>query len=418
MNFGPKVQIFFLIIIVIAFAIYEGFITQTDPREKCPNEIEPDPVFEYFQSNDPTVKEEIFGRGATLLGDRYCSAVKYDSSEAKLSLRQLIRLGANWVEIVATEYQQSETAPSIRADVNKTATLSELNSIFTLAKSRLFKVFFKPQVMVETDGKGKSSDVGKIVTGGFTFESWFRNYRSFIMKYATVAQLGNVDLFAISVNLNVPNTGDEKSWKDLLVDIKNIYSGKIIVVLDSRYSYDKITWLSDSNVDFIGFDTYQDSPVKGINAVKLQDAKDEIKKKLDLFNTFANQINKFFYLTGYGYCSGDCINNPRPKGVFNTSLVDKNNTQYVAVQSNYTLAVIEEAKSLSLSNITSTYRLKGAFLWGWLTDTNFGNQADNNCYSPQGKTTKTTVLNAYKLQSLINLDNSGGNNVCNCTIDY
>lgn len=69
-------------------------------------------------------------------------------------------------------------------------------------------------------------------TASFSTDSanWFRNYRRHLLVLAQRAQSANADV--ICVGRNIQNKLSEAQWTALLNEIKQVYSGKLLFVLD------------------------------------------------------------------------------------------------------------------------------------------------------------------------------------------
>ena len=95
--------------------------------------------------------------GMTFTNDKYCPNITYGSEGARESLRHLRTIGANWVAIVTTWYQDTEDGLKI-FPLNEpvyskdgyfeyiSPTDEDLASIVTYARSIGFKVMLKPHI--------------------------------------------------------------------------------------------------------------------------------------------------------------------------------------------------------------------------------------------------------------------------------
>ena len=349
--------------------------------------------------------------------------MNYGSAESIYSLRQIIRTGAEWVEIVPTEYQNSIFDITTKYGTYNASALSDIIGIIDYAKSRNMKVFLKPQILVGISGS--SSGVGEIADEAL-LDQWFFDYEAFVLKYATIASMSNVDMFSVSTNLNkaMADTRLEERWKNLLKKVKEVYKNKIIVVLDASKDYSPVKWIKDSangiNVNAVGFDTYKikEFVILGNVSKTIPTLKTDINAKIFTdVATYIGSSGKEVYMTAYGACSGDCISTPLPN-IANLTLdtkISKYMASYANVQKNFTEAFAQAAYEFRSEN---NVKISGVFLWGWLTDTKFGNQADNTCYSLQGKTSYDGIYKAFRDgKTLYPLGASTGTTECGCVID-
>lgn len=351
---------------------------------------------------------------------RYCQKVNYGSAESIYALRQIIRTGAEWVEIVPTEYQDSLFDITTKFGTYNASTLSDILGIIDYAKSRGMKVFLKPQILVGSTGS--SLGVGE-TTDDTMLNQWFIDYEAFVLKYATIASMNNVDMLSVSTNLNkvLANSKLQDRWTNLVKKVKEVYKNKLIVVLDASIDYFPAKWITDwSLINAIGFDTYKikDFAVLGNTSKTIASFKTDIKTKIFAdVSTFIGSSGKEVFMTAYGACAGDCLNNPLPKlaNLSTSKDVAKYISNYTTVQKNFIQAFAQAAYEFRGDN---NVKISGVFLWGWLTDTKFGNQVDNNCYSLQGKTSYDGIYQAFRDgKVLFPLGASTGTTECGCVID-
>ncbi len=87
------------------------------------------------------------------------------------------------------------------------------------AKRRGLKVFLAPELHLDTlpfeDDRG-------------SLDAFFDEYRRFVMHYAMLAEIAEVDLFSLGVGLGPAIAARSRDWESLAYDVRRIYSGPTV----------------------------------------------------------------------------------------------------------------------------------------------------------------------------------------------
>jgi|GEM_PF-1829985 len=165
------------------------------------------------------------------------------------------RIGANFISLSPTWYQDEEGSIFVHPDVNKTASDAALIHAIQRAHQVGLKVMLIPFLDLY-DGKW----------GGFVVprdqELWWGNYRDFVMHYARLAAANNVEQFSIGRELvrQSNNLANAPRWHSLLAQVRGVYPGKITYQAnwgkDWAEEFSKVTFWGDPNIDIIGVNGY------------------------------------------------------------------------------------------------------------------------------------------------------------------
>jgi hypothetical protein len=128
---------------------------------------------------------------------------------------------------------------------------------------------------------------------------WKKNYREFILHYARIAEKNDVELFCVGVELSKLSTKKSEFWKNLIKDVRKIYSGKITYAANWYDEYEKITFWKD--LDYIGIQAY--FPLVKNNSPSVDQISKGWKKHMRAIESIHNKYNRKVLFTEMGYKS-------------------------------------------------------------------------------------------------------------------
>ncbi len=237
---------------------------------------------------------------------------------------------------------------------------------------RHIKVMIKPQIWV---WRGE-------FTGGIKMtseEDWKLledSYSNFILEYAELAQELHVEIFCIGTELETFIDNRPEYWKQLIVDVKKIYKGKLTYAANWN-EYDRTPFWHD--LDYIGIDAY--FPVSDEKTPTLEACRNGWKVYKPSIKTFFEAHKKPILFTEYGYRSVD-FSGKEPW------------------QSDRAMTVVNlEAQSNTLQVLFEEFWnedwFAGGFLWKWFHDYNgVGGETDNQ-FTPQNKPAEAIIKSQY-----------------------
>lgn len=162
-----------------------------------------------------------------------------------------------WVTLVSWGFQDDFDSPEVTHHNGDSARISEHNEHWINRIKQVrgggFKVFFKPHLWINHASEGKwRSDV--FPSNDEDWEVWKKTYRDFILRYAKVAEAADADMFCIGAELSRLTVEKPLFWKNLIQEIRSVYSGEITYAANWYQEFEKITFWED--LDFIGIQAY------------------------------------------------------------------------------------------------------------------------------------------------------------------
>jgi hypothetical protein len=215
----------------------------------------------------------------------------YHSPQAADNLRQMAAVGARWVQINPTWYQDDPTGSRIGPSA-RTPTDTGVQAVIAEAHRLGLKVFLKPLLDLAPDG---STYRGTIRPADRA--AWFAAYRAFIGHYAQLAARQQVEQFGVGTEL-AGVSGDRAGWLQVVASVRQRYGGPIVYAANHDEYRAVAFW---DAVDLIGVDAYWPLSARPTSDVRaLQQAWTPIVAELA---AFAGQHRRRILFTEAGYPS-------------------------------------------------------------------------------------------------------------------
>ena len=170
----------------------------------------------------------------------------------------LVQNNIEWVTLVTWGYQNDYDSPII-THYNTTDSLKILQHNSKLRKKLEqvhdagFKVFFKPHLWINNPtNRTRRSDI--LPTNEHDWELWKKSYRKFILGCAKIAEETNVEMFCIGTELTKLTAEKPAFWKELIQDIRSVYSGQLTYAANWYKEFEKIAFWDQ--LDFVGIQAY------------------------------------------------------------------------------------------------------------------------------------------------------------------
>lgn len=154
--------------------------------------------------------------------------LRSDSDEA---LRAVADLGANWVSLRITWFQDRFDSPLVRPD-SASPDDDAIAHAVGLAHSLGMKVMLVLVVDLVDDSGGDGSP-GEKWRGMIQFpdeagwQAWFSSYEAFCCRYAAMAEDLGADMLCLGAELTIPATTREGRWRSLIARCRGLYSGPL-----------------------------------------------------------------------------------------------------------------------------------------------------------------------------------------------
>ena len=245
-----------------------------------------------------------------------------------------------------------------------------------------YKVFVKPHVWVDTTLNGKwRSDIFPETEEDW--KTWSESYRDFILRYARNAEAGGAEMFCVGMELTRLALERPQFWRDLIIEVRKVYSGKITYGANWSDEYKDIQFWD--LLDYIGVQAY--FPLANEDCVSEEEIASGWDKYLPELQALSEKFDRKILFTEIGYKSTsngairpwEWAENPESEG----------NTFSAEVQAN--------AYTAFFDTVWDQDWMAGAYFWQMRIDYD-GRKYYELDFTPQGKPAMSVLFQGYKRQ--------------------
>ncbi|MBF0216543.1 MAG: glycoside hydrolase TIM-barrel-like domain-containing protein [Candidatus Omnitrophica bacterium] len=297
----------------------------------------------------------------------------FSSYSTEKALARLKGNGASHVQINVTHYQETYNSTSIKATELTPSDSSVQFAIKSALKNGL-EVMLKPHIDLLDSGDGSywRADIG--FQNETDWKKWFASYKQFILHYARIAEKNNVSIFAVGTELSF-TTQKTSDWKDIIAEVKKIYSGKLIYAANWD-EYKNVQFWGD--LDFMGIDAY--FPLTYKTDPSVEDIKKGWSKWIQEIEMVQKSVNKPVIFTEIGYASTkNAPSKPWENGTSGNADTD--------IQAKCYKAFFEA--------VWARPWLKGVYFWKWDPSVSGGGK-NNRDFTPLNKPAEQILASVFK----------------------
>ncbi|WP_075340408.1 glycoside hydrolase family 113 [Tenacibaculum agarivorans] len=299
------------------------------------------------------------------------------SSEAinNTHIQPVKKASANYVSLMPFGFIKDLKSPEVRYNESRQwfgETKKGVKQYASEFRNTNIKLMIKPQIWV-----WRGEFTGYIEMN--TEENWKlleESYKSFILDYAEVAEEIKAEIFCIGTELEQFVINRPEYWKNLIQEIKKIYSGKLTYAANWDEFKRVPFW---NQLDFIGVDAYfplseKKSPTVDEFEQGWQPHKKTIKEIYDRYK-------KPILFTEFGYRS--------------VNFTGKEPWSANRISGEVNLKAQENATQAIYNQFWKEKWFAGGFLWKWFHNHNDVGGKTNNRFTPQNKPTEKLIQQLY-----------------------
>lgn len=175
----------------------------------------------------------------------------YISRSSDLALGRLSDIGTNAVSITPFTFMRTPAKPlPLPFSSGSGAENDESVVHSTLAAQALgMAVMLKPHVWL------RASWPGEIEMGSEDeWNTFFENYYRWIRHYALIAEMYDIDILCIGVEMGKATVGRESRWVDLIDRLRSVYGGRLTYAANWGEEFEQLSFWD--HLDYIGVDFY------------------------------------------------------------------------------------------------------------------------------------------------------------------
>ena len=285
----------------------------------------------------------------------------YDGADVEQSLREIKALGATWVQLTPTWYQQNRHSNEM---LRTPGTVSDagLERAIALAHQQGLEVFLKPHVDLPVPGQDSRNNIVPEHP-----DVWFAAYTDFISHYAAIAERLGVGQFAVGTELS-SISHDRPAWLTVIDAVRARYNG-VLTYAAGRDWASVPFW---DAVDVIGIDAYlplSATPTADVSALERGWA-----TVLNQVEALSSEYGRKVVFTEAGYTSQrGTVTDPSNWRISRTPDQGEQAAGYQAL----------------LATFTNKPWFGGVYWWVWITPPD--TDAEPLDFSPRGKAAEAVI---------------------------
>ena len=287
----------------------------------------------------------------------------------------VLEVCANYAAVMPFGFARTLNSPNIIFDTDRQwygETRKGAKQYIELLKKNGVKIMLKPQIWV-----WRGEFTGDMMMN--SEEDWKtleQSYRKFAITYAKLAEETKAEIYCIGTELEEFVKNRPNYWKNLVKEVKSVYSGKLTYAAN----WDEYTrtpfW---DQLDFIGVDAY--FPLSEQRYPNMEELRTGWKRWKTKLIEISEAKNKPVLFTEFGYRSMD-YTAKKPW------LVDRNEMDVnLKAQADATQALFEE--------FWTEDWFAGGFVWKWFIHHEDVGGAKDNRFTPQNKPAEKVIRNFY-----------------------
>ena len=162
-----------------------------------------------------------------------------------------------WITLVPWATQRDFDSPEVRYYRRDSTEIARHDSMqlrrIALVHGAGYKVMLKPHVWINAPTPGTwRSDI--YPSSEANWQTWRDSYREYILRYARLAERGDVELFCIGTEFTRLTTEYPEFWRELIVEVRAVYSGQLTYAANWYQEFDRIDFWDQ--LDLIGVQAY------------------------------------------------------------------------------------------------------------------------------------------------------------------
>jgi hypothetical protein len=242
--------------------------------------------------------------------------------------------------------------------------------LVSLARKEGLDVMLKPHVWIQ--GQGWAGDFD--LEDEESWKIWEESYRPYILDFARLADSLEVPVFCVGTEYRLAAIKRADYWKDLISDVRSVYSGKITYAANWD-NYQKIDFWDD--LDLIGVDAY--FPLDTTMNPKFENLQSSWMPICEQLRQLSAKHQKPILFTEFGYRSVSHTAGP------DWELDGKPFDEYAQ----------QVAYQALFESVWDQPWFAGGFLWKWRFYDEVGGVGDTG-FTPQGKKAEATIATYYR----------------------
>ncbi|MFQ5718189.1 MAG: hypothetical protein ACE5IK_01435 [Acidobacteriota bacterium] len=288
--------------------------------------------------------------------------------------------GAGWISLTPFAWQRGVHEPHVGFSPSADRVIwgesdEGLTAIVAAARARGLSVLLSPHIWLHRSiAGGWRGDIE--MTSETDWQSWFADYRAFILHHARLAERLHIKILSVGLELRQVAVTREADWRRLIDEVRRVYHGKLTYSANWYEEPEKVAFWDA--LDYIGIQGY--FPLGSDPSPSLDELRAGWRPHRDRLERLAQRTGKPILFTEIGYKSSrGATVEPwtwQPQGAPDGDLQAR---AYQAV----------------LDTFWDEPWFAGLFLWQWQPGRSLRPSPDRGDFTPQGKPALAVVRNYF-----------------------
>lgn len=296
----------------------------------------------------------------------------------------LTRNHVTWIVQTPFGWQRKFNSPRVRLATKARVFWGErdigLETTTHMAKRFGIRILLKPHIWITRAEDGKWRQDIAMETEAEWVE-WFASYRSFMLHYARLAERTGIEALCIGTELQATVRERETDWRDLISDIRQVYSGKLLYAANWWREFEEVPFWDA--LDYIGIQAY--FPLTREENPTLEDLRQGWRPHFEAIQSLHERVGKPVVFTEIGYrSSANAAIEPWkwPESLSPTGSEDGLKVQAIGYQAFF-------------QTFWDQDWFAGVYFWKWFPHLQEGERQIPGGFSPQNKPAEEVMARWY-----------------------
>ncbi len=296
----------------------------------------------------------------------------YLGSEADRSIKKLKEIGVNSITIIPYSGFRSMTKPAPIEFSNSAGSENDASIIHSAyeAHQNGMSVMIKPQLW---SWLGWTGDI--TMGSQKDWDLFFEYYEQWIIHYALMAELYDVEMFCIGVEFQNASLSEHNKWDDLFDKVRKIYSGKITYAANWGTEFETVSFWD--KLDYISVNCYY--PLSAKTDPTDAELLAAFEKNLDIIERVHIKYNLPVLFTEIG---------------FKSIAAPWINPHKDADEQDYSEDAQKRCYSIMQQAMADEDWIKGVYFWKWPSYMQYSDEY-NKDFTPCGKEAEAVIKNWF-----------------------
>lgn len=303
--------------------------------------------------------------------------------ETQHNLDILVRNNVEHLVLVPYAYQSHHREPELEFRNRRRGRVERIDSTYRSLSAQATElglmVIIKPHIWMRSDNGFWRSDIA--FGSDEAFATWSKDYSDFILHFAKLSEDIGAPFFCVGTELSQLSKNYPDYWRDLIKEVRRVYSGKLFYAANWHDEYEHITFWDE--LDLIGIQAY--FPLCMHPNPSVEELKTAWKPHANQLRRYSKRMGKPIFFSEIGYKSThDAAENP---------------WEWVDGPAGLTMKLSTETQANCYRAFFEVFWTEpwfmGALIWQWRANHDEAGGLSNIDFTPQNKPAQNIIAKYF-----------------------